>query len=193
MARSNLPETEADFQALRKKLVLYFAGRSMSPAEDYADDVILRALTKISEGEEVEDINKYVFGIAKFVRMEAFREPKKVSLDPSGFIPDESEENKPGRRLPQQLVVGPHEIAEDPEDKVCLRKCLAVLEEHKRNMLVGFYKIKGTDKNHKEQRKQLANDNGMSTDTLYTNICRLRKRVGDCVGKCLEEKNSSGL
>ena len=69
MARSYLPETEADFQSLRKKLVMYFAGRKMSPAEDYADEVILRALTKISEGEEVEDINKYVFGIARFVRM----------------------------------------------------------------------------------------------------------------------------
>ena len=193
MARSYLPETEADFQSLRKKLVMYFAGRKMSPAEDYADEVILRALTKISEGEEVEDINKYVFGIARFVRMEAFREPKKVSLDPSGFVPDESDESKPGRRLPRQLIVDPYEIAEDPEEKVCLRKCLAVLDDHKRNMLIGFYKIKGTDKNHKEQRKQLANENGMTTDTLYTSICRLRKKVGGCVGKCLEEKNSAGL
>ncbi|MCO6512567.1 MAG: hypothetical protein J5I65_17420 [Aridibacter famidurans] len=186
-------ENEVEFQKLRQKLVMYFAGRRLSPAEDYADEVIFRAVTKVSEGEEVEDLRKYVFGIAKFVCLEAFKKPTTVSIDHSGAIDDGSGEDAVGYLVPQQLIEAPHDIEETPDDVNCLRRCLDELPDGKRDLLVAFYRIKGTDKTHIEQRKTLANENGMSPGTLYTNICRLRKKVAACVENCLGEKDGDGM
>ncbi|REJ75963.1 MAG: hypothetical protein DWQ47_10050 [Acidobacteria bacterium] len=183
-------ENEAEFAKLRQKLVMYFSGRRLTPAEDYADEVIFRAVTKISEGEEVEDLRKYVFGIAKFVCLEAYKDPKTVAIDHTGAIGNRKDEDDPGHRVPDQLVQSPPEFIETPEDIDCLRQCLKELPEAKQNLLISFYRIKGTDKTHIDQRKELASENGMTTDTLYTNICRLRKKVGKCVENCLDKKNS---
>ncbi|QQS40524.1 MAG: hypothetical protein IPM63_14300 [Acidobacteriota bacterium] len=186
-------ENEVEFKKLRQKLVMYFSGRRLSPAEDYADEVIFRAVSKISEGEVVEDLRKYVFGIAKFVCLEAFKNPTTVSIDSSGAIRNGSDEDDSGHLVPDQLVEAPPELEETPEEINCLRGCLKELPEDKRNLLVSFYRIKGTDKTHIEQRKKLAGDNGMSAGTLYTNICRLRKKVGTCVENCLGEKNGDRM
>ena len=122
-------ENESEFRKLRQKLVMYFSGRRLSPAEDYADEVIFRAVTKISEGEEVEDVRKYVFGIAKFVCLEAFKDPKTISIDHTGAIESRTDDDELGHRVPAQLVQAPPEIVETPEDIGCLRSCLEEIPE----------------------------------------------------------------
>ncbi|HUF02688.1 MAG TPA: hypothetical protein VMM38_00780 [Aridibacter sp.] len=171
-------------------MIMYFSGRRLSPAEDYADEVIFRAISKISEGEDVEDLRMYVFGIAKFVCLEAYKEPKTVPIDHTGAMPNLSDGEEPGHLVPDQLIAAPQDLEEDPEDLGCLRSCLAELPEPKRDLLISFYRIKGTDKTHIEQRKKLANKHGMTSGTLYTNICRLRKKVGKCVEDCLKKISS---
>ena len=58
---------------VRRKLIAYFEGRRISPAEDFADDVLERVAQKIVAGVQIEDINRYIYGIARFVRLESYR------------------------------------------------------------------------------------------------------------------------
>src|SRR5215831_4863105 len=68
-----------EYERIRRKLTLYFEGRRCSPADEYADEVINRVARKLDEGEEVRDLNRYVFGVARLLRLEILRQPQSSS------------------------------------------------------------------------------------------------------------------
>lgn len=179
-----LPATDEEFKKLRNPLLTYFAGRGLSPAEDFADEVILRVVTKISEGEVIENINKYAYGVAKFVCLEKYKEPKNISLDITGAIGNDRDDT--AGRILDDLIVKPI-VEEESIQSACLKKCLKVIKTDKREMLMAFYETKDFDKTHVDKRKEIADRYQMSIDTLYTNVCRIRKTVGDCTKLCVSK------
>lgn len=177
-------EAAAQYMLLRAKLVTYFEGRRLSPADDLADEVLFRAAQKIGDGEQVEDINRYVYGIARFVRLETFRRRDTEYVD--GFEPNA---DSPFRRTPDQLKVMPVIYGDDPSSlgHRCLRMCLANLPRENRDLIVDYYKRDDLRGTHIEYRKSLAKRLGKSAGALQKQICLLRQKLADCTKKCVQE------
>lgn len=173
------------YPLLRKKLILYFTGRKISPAEDYADEVIERVLKKISEGEQIENINAFTLGVAKFVFLEACRKPHTVAINSAGEIETEIDGDISGKTVPKQLIIHPVSQADENIYTYCLRKALAELPEEKRLMLLAYYSISENSANYIDRRKQLADRYGLRLETLYTAVCRLRKKIAESINKHL--------
>lgn len=166
---------------LRSKLNLYFEGRKISPAEDFADEVLHRVAAKIGGGEKIDDINRYVFGIARFVCLEHYRKPQIETIESDG--------GDFQTRTPAALIVEPNVNFEDGASvrHRCLRSCMAELSDEKRKLLINYYAVDEADGKHKEQRKKLAEMSNRSAGALQKEICLLRKKIGNCTKECVKE------
>jgi DNA-directed RNA polymerase specialized sigma24 family protein len=168
----------------------------LSPAEDYADEVIERILKQIAEGKNIEDVNRFAFGVAKFVLLESHRRPRTISLNSSGEIENENGSDGKVFLTPRQLIALPEQDGSETQEKECLKECLQKLPSEKRGMLLSYYEISESSETNIEQRRELAARCKMRVETLYTAICRLRKQVSDCSKECVKnmserEKNLS--
>jgi len=169
---------------VRAKLVAYFEGRRLSPAEDLADEVLSRAAQKIGAGERVDDISRYVYGIARFVRLETFRRRDTESVD--GFDPTA---DRPFQRTPEQLKVMPVIYGDDPSslEHRCLRTCLANLPRENRDLILNYYMRDESSGTHIEFRRSLAKRLGKSPGALQKQICLLRQKLAECTRKCVRD------
>jgi DNA-directed RNA polymerase specialized sigma24 family protein len=171
------------YMLLRAKLTMYFEGRKISPAEDFADEVLHRVVVKISSGEKIDDINRYVFGVARFVCLEHFRQPDMETID--------TESGDVRMRTHAALKVEPKIDFENGDGTDvkhrCLRSCLAELSDEKRKLLIDYYAIDETRGKHKDQRRQLAISGNRSAGALQKEICLLRKKIGNCTKECVKE------
>ncbi len=185
-------QLEISYQTLRQKLIAYFTGRKLSHAEDYADEVFERIFNQIREGKKIEDLNSFTFGVAKFVLLESYRNPKMLSINSSGVIENENGNNDKIFLIPEQLIALPHQDDNETKETECLKECLQKLSSEKRGMLLSYYEISESSDTYIEQRKKLAGHFEMRVETLYTAICRMRKQVSDCSKECVENMSADG-
>src|ERR1043166_9720615 len=73
-------QAAAEYEPLRRALVKFFDWRGVWPADECADDTLDRLARKL-EGTHVEDVQKYVRGIARLVLLERRRAPKFSPLE----------------------------------------------------------------------------------------------------------------
>jgi DNA-directed RNA polymerase specialized sigma24 family protein len=170
------------FMLVRAKLITYFEGRRISPAEDFADEVLHRTAQKIASGEKVEDINRYIYGIARFVRLESHRRRETESLDEiinpvDGFR----------GQIPEALRIGPSNLAESAGSRMenCLSECLGKLPADNKQLLLNYYAADERKGTHIEQRRALAEQLGKSPGALQKQICLLRQKVSACAKDCV--------
>lgn len=176
---------ESEYPLLRKKLIVYFTGKMMSPAEDFADEVIERVLRKISEGENIENINAFAYGVARFVFLEVCRKPKTVAIAADGGIEVQDRYGDKISVVPPQLISRREFEPDESIQSECLRKALNQLPQDKKDLLLAYYSISENSSNYIERRRLLAESRGLRLETLYTSVCRLRKKLGDSINKCL--------
>src|SRR5215210_2154802 len=71
------------YENLRRKLLEFFEARGSHTPDEHADETLNRVARKIQEGEAIENLNKYCYGVAKFLWMEVSRTRGKepVALD----------------------------------------------------------------------------------------------------------------
>src|SRR5215470_8032438 len=75
------PEQAAhEYERLRRGLVKFFDWRGIWPPDECADDVLDRFARKV-EATTVQDVSKYVYGIARLVALERRRGPAFSPLD----------------------------------------------------------------------------------------------------------------
>jgi DNA-directed RNA polymerase specialized sigma24 family protein len=172
---------------VRSKLITYFEGRRVSPAEDYADEVLHRTAAKIGAGEEIEDVGRYVFGIARFVRLESYRKPDTETIGDDHLGSDE----RPAK-MPAVLTVEaqPYDGEGGSESVMqeCLRECLVKLDENKRQLILTYYEADEASGKHIEHRRQLAERNKQTAGALQKQICLLRKKISDCAKACVQRE-----
>jgi DNA-directed RNA polymerase specialized sigma24 family protein len=186
------PTSAGRYMLLRSKLVAYFEGRRISPSEDFADEVLHRVAAKISAGEKIQDINRYVFGVARFVRLESYRTSPEISLTDN--TSSEKDEGISGSR---HLGVVPPTIGseenEESEDvlRQCMTECLEKLSDDHRHLILRYYETDETTGKHKEYRKRLARESNKSAGALQKQICLLRQKIGNCAKECAEGKLNS--
>src|SRR5262245_44155837 len=71
------------FAEVRGQLVRFFEWRRAAVAEDLADETLERVAQKLATGAPIGDVRKYLFGVARFVALEASRRAAPLPAAPS--------------------------------------------------------------------------------------------------------------
>lgn len=156
------------YEEIRAKLIKYFQwGGSQVPDID-ADETINRVTRRIAEGEDIYNLNGYVYGVAKLIYRESL---KRRNLK---------------QELDEELLVGLPSIA-DGDERVeyqeCLERCLCYLGDEDREIITEYYKYEKVEKI--ACRKRLAARLGISLNTLRVKMHRQRLNLEACVEECL--------
>ena len=160
------------YEILRRKLCEFFAARGSRAPDELADETLNRAARKIAEGERVENINKYCYGVAKFLWLEISRKKEPLALDDSlAFSRTDEREDEEQLRLEQERRVE------------CFEECLRKLPVETRTFIVEYYREENGLKI--EQRKQQAARLRTTLNALRLRASRLRRELAACIESCL--------
>lgn len=157
------------YETIHRKLIKFFTCRGCLEVEDLADITIARIIKKIHKITEtyVGDPTLYFYGVARKIHLE------RCKLD----------------RFTNQVVSLPAPPEEDNSEKEqrhdCLERCLNKLKAEERQMVLDYYKGDKTEKI--ERRKDMAEERGISPNTLRIRVYRLRATLQECMRRCLEE------
>jgi DNA-directed RNA polymerase specialized sigma24 family protein len=156
------------YQKTRDNLIRLFAWRGCPFPEDHADETINRVAKRVSEGEEVRDLTKYFFGVARLLCLEV-QKARARELKALDNLPTAEEGSVP-----------PDENRLD-----CLRYCLKSISADQRDLIIGYYQ---GEKSHKiRNRQRLSERLRIPINTLRMRALRLREQLEACVEKCLNE------
>jgi DNA-directed RNA polymerase specialized sigma24 family protein len=161
------------YEDLRMKIVhlLRWRGCAESHSDELADVVLDRIAVKITDGEDIENLNAFAAGVARFVWLEHSR---KYKLDAVG---DDLPET------PVQPDIDSHD-GDEPRTR-CLRRCVSTsLGDEDRRLVIGYYDTDAGEK-AKQARKRLADSLGMTMNALKVRACRLRLKLEACITGCV--------
>ena len=151
----------AAYEELRHKLIEFFEGRRAPQPDAHADLALDRVARKLREGEPIDDVRRYSFGVARMLVLEAVRrEGKKKEVL--------AELHSRGR--PEELS------GEDALKR--LDKCLACLPLETQALIVDYY---GAEGRAEESRAQLAERLGISYAALRVRAHRARAALEKCL------------
>ena len=163
------------YERIRRKLTEFFEARGSASPADHTDQTINRVARRIEEGEIIESLERYFYGVARLLWMETLRARDKqpVALD---------------------LVKTPAVAADNGEQEAlrlnqerrleCFEDCLQSLPAGNRVLVIEYYR---EEKGLKiEHRKRQAVSLGMSLNALRLRACRIRAELAACINLCLQ-------
>jgi DNA-directed RNA polymerase specialized sigma24 family protein len=163
------------YEILRRRLIELFEARGCAATEDLADETLNRVARKLGEGEEVRDVGRYAYGVARLLLLERFRAKAMEPLQLEEVSP-------PAVEAADAAVERERELAEREALLECFERCLSLLPEEGRAFLVEYYR---EEKGAKiEARKEQARRLGIPLNALRLRACRLRSRLERCVREC---------
>jgi len=166
---SDREEAGTQYEVIRRKLVRFFEWRSIDSPEEHADETINRVARRIDEGQKVENLASYFYGVARMVFMEALKERERapVALDAAAE-----------RTLEQVL-----EDSEPEPRLLCFDRCLDTLPEERRYLIMEYYQEERRAKI--ELRQQLADRLNIPLNALRIRAHRIRMSLEQCITACL--------
>jgi len=154
----------SQYEKLRAKLIFFFSRRLMGFPEDLADEVLDRLAQRLAQGTEMNSVEAFALGIARFVVQE--QHGRKVHVD--GVDPDYFDN-----------VPAPSATLNREEDIVRMEECLKKLSRTESRLLRGYYLVAG--RNLMDARKKLSATLGISATTLRQRVFLARQRLRDCM------------
>lgn len=163
------------YETLRRKLIEFFEARGSRWPNDHADETFNRVARKVAEGENVQDVNRYSYGVARLLFMETLRarETESIATDLASIprVDADDEEHANWRQEQERRLE-------------CLEVCLSKLPAANRTCIIEYY---GDEKGAKiEQRNRQAEALNMSLNALRLRASRIRAKLGNCVNSCLK-------
>jgi len=159
------------YEKIRTSLVRLFASRGCIDADELADETINRVASRVTQLMEtyVGDPASYFSRVAHYVLLESSRASAR------------------GPMLRELMVEQAGSGDEQEQAQICLQKCLEQLSEENRELILQYY---GPEKPGKiGNRKELAQNLGISISGLRIRVHRIRTSLQKCVTACLEEAN----
>jgi DNA-directed RNA polymerase specialized sigma24 family protein len=163
------------YEAIRHRLLRFFACRGASCPDELADEAIDRVGRKLAAGEviRIPDVGRYFLGVARNVLREAW--------------------DAEGRRRSAGLCPEAERVAPGPEPDTaiadCLERCLEKLPPESRDLLLRYYSV---DRSNKvAARRALAAGLGLGGAALRLRLHRLRAKLEGCIGLCLEARGET--
>jgi DNA-directed RNA polymerase specialized sigma24 family protein len=158
------------YQETRSHLIRFFEWRGCPFPEDHADETINRVAKRISEGEQVREVAKYFFGVARLL-----------------FLDIQKEQGRERRALNSLTEV---EISSDEYQETrldCLRHCLDSISPDQRHLITGYYQ--GDKSNKIKNRQKLSERLRIPIGTLRMRALRLREQLELCVENCVNKSS----
>lgn len=160
---SDDPELAGEkYETIRGGLVRFFVSKGFNDAEDLADETINRVIIRLPDIRDTYegDPSRYFHGVARFVMLERLR-IREVTVEVSA------------------IWVEPRPTSEDQE---CLEKCLRVLPDSKRDLILDYYLYEGHDKI--EHHKQMAAEREITEGALRVRVHHIKVSLETCMQKC---------
>ena len=164
------------YELARRRLLAFFEARGSESPADHADETINRAARKIAEGVQVEDINKYLYGVARMLLLELARAREKGAL-PLDSVAPPAAAAAAGEREEEE-----RERAERERRFDCFEDCLGKLPPESRAFILSYYREEKGEKIR--GRKRQAGDLGVSLNALRLRASRIRSALERCMGEC---------
>ena len=169
-ANSNGPPG-AGYQVVRIKLIKYLEWQKCIAAEELTDETFDRVARKVGQGQQIENLMGYFYGVARLVLKEYERAQLKH------------------QKVVATLPSSTEDIYEDNEAAIprleCNKKCLKALPETERDLIVAYCQTDGRTK--KERRRDLAIKLGIKRENLRLRAFRIREKLDNCVADCLNK------
>lgn len=152
------------YEKIRWRLITIFAARGCEVPEELADETIDRVARRVSEIEPgyTGDKALYFFGVANNVHHEYLKRPQ----------PPAQQDELIDERGDQERL---HH---------CLEQCLRKLSEESRHMILRYYSQEKQAKIH--LHKEMAEELGITINTLRLRVLRLKEKLQPCIERCLE-------
>jgi len=159
------------YELLRAKLVKFFEWRGSPWPDEQADECLDRLIRRVSQGDTVEKVEAFVWGVARLVLQEGWREQRKERgrLAAVSVLP---------------LAAEPRAI---DAFETCLDECLARLPPGERDLIIEYYRHSGRERIG--NRLQLAVRHGLRKEVLRGRVHRIRARIGICLRQCVGERS----
>lgn len=156
------------YEQLRVRIVKFFEWRSCLDPDSLADEAFDRVIRKISQGEEIRDIPRYLYGVSKLIYLESAK-----------------------RQRREEPIVIDFPVKTQPEEKDphlhCLENCLSHVSQDNQELILRYYSF---DRQAKiDDRKKMADHLGLSINALRIKALRIRSKVEECVMKCVRGEN----
>lgn len=161
------------YEQIRRGLAYFFQARGCTFADDHADETINRVARKLGDGEEIRDVYTFVYGVARLILLEVFKQREKERLAVVHLAP-----------AAQETASDQEEKARSEERFACLRKCLANLPVETRNFITRYYM--GQKRSKIENRRKLAEELAIPMNALRLRARRIRERLETCLRGCLD-------
>lgn len=173
----NRDQAGQKYESIRRKLTEFFEARGSESPNERADETINRVARKIVEGEQIQNIIKYFYGVARLLWLETLRARDKsaipLDLAPSLVAPNYEERQRD------------HQVQE--QRFTCFETCLSELPAAQRALIVDYYREEAGIK--LEHRKQQAEALKMSLNALRLRACRIRTELAACIDSCLKSSS----
>jgi RNA polymerase sigma factor (sigma-70 family) len=155
------------YEKIRGRLITIFAARGCAVPEELADETIDRVARRVSEIEPGYEGDKalYFFGVANNVHHEYLKRP-------------------PPPAQPNETIDAPHDRGDQERLHHCLEQCLRKLSEESRQMILRYYSQEKQAKIH--LHKEMADELGITINTLRLRVLRMKEKLQPCIEKCLE-------
>jgi RNA polymerase sigma factor (sigma-70 family) len=168
---SDRDEAGAQYELIRRKLVRFFELRAIIEADERADETINRVARRIDEGEHIDHLIGYFYGVARMILMEALKDRDRtpVALEDA----------------PQ--ILRQHEVSQEIEPEarvVCLDRCLDSLPPDNRALIMDYYQEERRAKI--ELRQELAERLQIPLNALRIRAHRIRMSLEKCITGCLQ-------
>jgi|SRR5579883_1316062 len=161
-------------------LTLFIEHRIGSSADsDYLARTALDTVAaKLAQGEDIQNIQAYSFGVARNV-LSAYRR-KALQESANSYLAGMIHGGEHTRR---------ETIAKELEEG-CRQKCLQALPEDQRDLIVRYYQ---NGLHSKTYRDSLAHELNITIEALCNRISRIKKKLGDCHGQCVRARKEAAI
>ena len=171
------PESASDkYLILHQKLatVAEWRGCPESESDSLADEVFDRIVKKIAEGTEIENVDSYAKGVLRYIILERYKGWQKEIIEDDLPI----------------MAITPKIETETDETLKCLRLCIPKVlpDQSDRKLIVEYYESEPGEP-IKEKRKRIAEKAGITMNNLKVKVCRIRRRLEQCINECFDERN----
>jgi DNA-directed RNA polymerase specialized sigma24 family protein len=154
-----------EYERLRRRLIQYFTLRRAARPEDLTDEALNRLARKVEAGESIRSVPEYLVGIARMLCHE-----------------DQKRLRQEGRAVTELARMSP-QVSPDPDLLRVLEACLKALPAAARKLIERYYSAEGRARI--ETRKRMAEELGVSLNTLRNRALRAREDVEACARKHL--------
>jgi len=161
-----------EYETTRRKLIRFFASRSVESADVQADETINRVARRIDEGQQIDNLLGYFYGVARMVFKETIKEKERTPVPIDEVAPQVLRHKAPEPIEPDQRLL-------------CFDRCLETLPPESRLLILEYYEGEGRIKI--ERRQELADRLRIPLNALRIRVHRIRLSLEQCIQNCLKQ------